>query len=379
LRLPLMGKSSIVRREEDAMTNVCAPVAALPRYAAESAFLRELRARVHLRLGAVEPKGGMALHLKAAEIAIWFAASWAVELLATTSWLRLLAAGSLGIASAAAGFGIFHDAGHGTFARTRRHNLVVSRIVCALLGPSRFFWHIKHQVLHHSHPNVPGWDDDLETRGVFRYYESQAWRPRVRWQHWFAPALYCLNTVQWFFLKDFVEYWRGELNPFQRCPRMTASDHVEFWATKAIYAAVIVLPPFFVMPLRDALLALALLHVGFSAMLTFVFQVAHLTPEVRFGQPLPGDDWASHQLRTTADFSTGSPVVTWLTGGLNHQIEHHLFPNLAHTFYPKIAPIVAETAREFGLPYHNLGGFRRAFTRHMDLLRSLAAPPVSSA
>ena len=84
-----------------------------------------------------------------------------------------------------------------------------------------------------------------------------------------------------------------------------------------------------------------------------VFQMAHVVEGA--AQPLPDEDsvvhteWAVHQLRSTSDFGRNNVFLNWYVGGLNFQIEHHLFPNISHVHYRNIAPIVEETARELGL------------------------------
>jgi linoleoyl-CoA desaturase len=119
--------------------------------------------------------------------------------------------------------------------------------------------------------------------------------------------------------------------------------------------------------------AFVLFHVVLSWALALVFQVAHLTPAMEFGGVRAEDDWALHQIRTTADFATGSRVVTWFTGGLNHQIEHHLFPNVAHTHYAALRPIVRAVAERHGVRCHNLGGAFSAVRQHFSLLKALGA------
>ena len=151
---------------------------------------------------------------------------------------------------------------------------------------------------------------------------------------------------------------------------MTPRRHAEFWLTKLVYLSVVVIPPFLVMPFSQALLAFAVLHATMGIAVAFVVQLAHLNGDVAF-EPTPGnDDRTAHQIRTTANFATDNPLLTWYCGGLNYQIEHHLFPSVAHTRYPDIAPIVRQTAAEFGLPYHYLGTFRQAIAKHIAHLRA---------
>jgi linoleoyl-CoA desaturase len=83
------------------------------------------------------------------------------------------------------------------------------------------------------------------------------------------------------------------------------------------------------------------------------------------------DSWAVHQLLNTTNFSPGSKVTAWFIGGLNYQIEHHLFPQICHIHYPKISAIVAETAREYNLPYNVQKTFIHAIWEHGRMLKVL--------
>ena len=145
-------------------------------------------------------------------ILAWFGLSYGALLAAPTLWLALLATISLALAAAAIGFGVFHDANHGTLFRRPAANLAAARLCSVLLGPSRHFWVFKHQGLHHRQPNVFGWDDDLETRGMLRFSPLSAWHPRFRHQQVKAVLYYGLNTLEWLFWKDFRCLANGSLN-----------------------------------------------------------------------------------------------------------------------------------------------------------------------
>jgi linoleoyl-CoA desaturase len=239
-----------------------------------------------------------------------------------------------------------------------------------LLGPSRHFWVYKHQGLHHRQPNVIGWDDDLETRGLLRLSPKCTWEPRFRRQELKALGYYALNTLEWLFWKDFTCLAGGRLNPWHTVA-LDGREQAELLTCKALYLLLFVLPPFLVLPWMSAAAAFILFHVVLSWMLAIVFQLAHLTPGMEFEGVRPSDDWATHQLRTTADFATSSRLTTWFTGGLNHQIEHHLFPNVAHAHYPGLRPIVRRVAERHGLQCHELGGILSATRQHFALLKDL--------
>ena len=358
--------------------NTNAPfVSQMPSFAPKSAFWRDLRAAVteHLALEASRGRpsvGDPRLQRKAIVIVLWFGLSYAALLSAPSLPLVLLAALSLAFAASALGFGVFHDANHRTLFRRGTPNLWAARLCSVLLGPSRHFWVHKHQGLHHRQPNVFGWDDDLETRGRLRLSPACAWEPRFRRQEMKALLYYGLNTVEWLFWKDFRCLAGGRLNQWHPL-ELGNKERAEFFICKALYLLVFVVLPFLVLPLMWAIAAFVLFHLVFSWVLAIIFQLAHLTPGMEFGGVRAEDDWAMHQLRTTADFATQSRLTTWLTGGLNHQIEHHLFPNVAHSHYPGLRPIVRATASHHGVQCHDLGGIFSALKEHFVLLKALGA------
>jgi len=165
----------------------------------------------------------------------------------------------------------------------------------------------------------------------------------------------------------------GRLNKWQPIV-LSGRKRTELIVCKALYLGLVVLPPFLFLPVLWAATALVLFHFVFSWVLSVVFQVAHLTPGMDFEGVRAGDDWAMHQVRTTADFATRSRLASWFTGGLNHQVEHHLFPNVAHTHYPALRPIVRAAAMREGLPSHDLGGVVSAVRQHFVLLKALGSP-----
>ena len=349
----------------------------MPTFAAKSAFWKELRAAATEHLAAEASRGRPSigdprLQRKAAVIVIWFASSYAALLVAPTLFAALLAALSLAFAASALGFGVFHDANHRTLFRRPISNLRAARFCSMLLGPSRHFWVHKHQGLHHRQPNVLGWDDDLETRGRLRLSPACAWEPHFRRQELKALLYYGLNTVEWLFWKDLRCFMGGRLNKWHAL-ELDKQERAEFLIFKGLYLLLFVAPPFFALPLMRAAAAFILFHFALSWVLAVVFQLAHLTPGMQFDGVRVGDDWALHQLRTTADFATGSRLTTWLTGGLNHQIEHHLFPNVAHSHYSGLRPIVRAVAERQGVHCHDLGGIFSALRQHFALLKSLSA------
>jgi len=363
---------------DGARTNSAAEsISQMPSFAARSAFWREMKAAASDHLAAEANRGWPSvgdprLQRKAAVILVWFGVSYGALLCAQTISVALLAALSLALAASALGFGVFHDANHRTLFRRPAANLRAAQLCSVLLGPSRYFWVYKHQGLHHRQPNVLGWDDDLETRGFLRLSPAHVWEARYRRQEVKALLYYGLNTLEWLFWKDFRCLAGGRLNKWHKII-LGKRERTELLVCKGLYLVLLVLPPFLVLPLMWSGAAFILFHVVFSWMLAIVFQVAHLTPGMEFGGVREGDDWAVHQIRTTADFATCSRLTTWFTGGLNHQIEHHLFPNVAHTHYSGLRPIVRAVTERQGLRCHDLGGILFAIKQHFILLKALGA------
>ena len=349
-------------------------------FAHPTEFITTLRDRVDKHFAGRCRRNDPRLRRKAIIIAVWFVASYA--LLLTVQWraAQVLLCISYALAAGALGFNIFHDATHGSFSAKGGVNLLLSRLSCTALGASRYFWRYKHNVLHHRFTNIFEWDDDLETRGSLRLSPKQPWEPRFKNQHRWFYFLYSLATIEWLFVKDFVQYFTLEINPYQGVPRMSRKEKVEFWASKAIYLAIFVALPLALFPISRVVIGLLLFHVTLSLMLTFVFNLAHANGKVDFPAPSGtpatiGEEWAAHQMKTTVNFATDNRILNWLAGGLNFQIEHHLFPDINHTHYSDISGIVRHAAREFGLPYNCYDSYFGTVKSHYRTLRDLGRQP----
>ena len=344
-------------------------------------FITTLRARVDEYFGDRPRADDARLWRKAAFIAVWFLGSYGLLLTVQSGWAQLLLCVSYALAASALGFNVFHDANHGSFSSSRRVNLLVSRLTCMVLGPSRYLWRHKHHVLHHVYTNVFQWDDDIETRGYLRMSPRQPWQPKFRGQHLFFFALYGCNTLEWFFSKNFIQYFTLRINPYMTIPGMSRADKIEFWANNAFYFTFFVALPFALQPAWKVLIGLVVFHLLFGTALALIFQLAHGTEKVQFPEPTGhqpasiDDEWAAHELRTTVNFGVGNRLLNWYAGGLNFQIEHHLFPHISHTHYPGMSAVVRSTALEFGLPYNLHETYLGAVLSHYRFIRGLGIAP----
>ena len=321
------------------------------------------------------------LYRKAAIVVLWFSVSYVLMLTTTSAALQILLCVSYALAAGAWGFNIFHDSCHGSFSSSQRINLIISRTSCAVLGTGRYFWRYKHNVLHHRFTNIFQWDDDIETRGSLRLSPRQPWQPKFKNQHFWFSFLYCLASIEWLFVKDFVQYFTARINQYQAIPCMSRAEKLDFWGCKVVYFTLFVGLPFALLPWGRVLVGMLIFHVVLSLTLTFVFNLAHAIGKADFPMPSGNpatieEEWAAHQMRTTVNFATGNRALNWFAGGLNFQIEHHLFPQISHTHYPDIAGIVAASAHEFGLPYNVYDTYFGTIKSHFRILRELGLEPL---
>ncbi len=286
----------------------------------------------------------------------------------------------LGYILACIGFNIMHDANHGSYCSRPRINEFLGLTMNAL-GASAFFWKQKHNILHHTYTNVDGLDDDIAKSPIIRQCESQRWVPAHKLQHLYLLPVYALSTLFWVFTMDFAKYFSGKIYTTTGW-KMTGRNHIIFWATKILYIIFYMIIPAMVWGFGPWLAGYLLLNATMGLTLSLVFQLAHVVEITEF-ETVALDEtkhietaWAEHELKTTANFATGNKVLSWFVGGLNFQIEHHLFPKVSHIHYPAISKIVMRKCREFGLPYNKYDSMMEAVASHFRVMRTLGKEQV---
>jgi linoleoyl-CoA desaturase len=280
----------------------------------------------------------------------------------------------LGVLTAFIGFNLMHDGAHGSFSKYPWLNKLAASSL-DFLGASSFMWNIKHNVIHHAYTNIDGVDDDINARPFLRLCSTQKRYKIHRYQHIYFWFLYCFLYLFWIFFTDYRKYFSHKIGDIP-LPKLKARDHVFFWLSKLLYIPLyIVLPVYFCgfIPWLTGFL----IYAGVAGfLLSIVFQLAHTVDKTSFAIPIQPfnkieDEWAVHQLKSTANFSTKNKFITWVVGGLNFQIEHHLFPKISHIHYPVICNIVRQTCREAGLPYIEHDKILAAIESHISHLRKL--------
>jgi linoleoyl-CoA desaturase len=285
-------------------------------------------------------------------------------------WL-FMAVGMSGI-----GLGVMHDANHGASFKSSVLNDILGKVIY-LVGVDQLNWKIQHNVLHHTFTNIDGHDDSLEAGNLLRFSPHQPLLKHHKYQHYYAWLLYTLQTISWSILTDYNrlrKYIKMEIIPGKKS---NARLYTEMFLGKIIYFGLILILPVFVINSPWWLTAsfFLLMHLAAGFFLACVFLPAHIMPENEY--PLPeesGDmksNWLVHQIETSCNFATGSRSFSWFVGGLNYQIEHHLFPNICHIHYPAISKILKETVNEFNIPYRHYKTFFGAIKAHGVMIKKL--------
>jgi linoleoyl-CoA desaturase len=324
------------------------------------------------------PKANGAMLAKTVAVLAWAAASWTALVFGNLTWWQAaLLAISLGLALAGIGFNVMHDANHGSWSKRAGVNAVLA-FTSDVLGASGWLWRQKHNVLHHTYTNVTGMDPDVEAGPFLRLAPEQPVHAWHRWQFLYAWPLYGVFMIKWWFADDLRELLTGRIegHPFIR-PR--GRDLALLVLGKLLFLVWAVVIPLLVHP-TWALVPLWLLAAGtLGLVLATVFQLAHCVVDADFVAPRGGmipNDWAAHQISTTVDFARGSRLLTWYLGGLNYQVEHHLFTKICHVHYPALAPIVEEACRDYGIRYRSQPTLRRALAGNVRWLRVMGRMPA---
>ncbi len=291
-------------------------------------------------------------------------------------WLNFLLWSLMGFGMAGIGMSVMHDANHGSYSKFNNVNLILGYLI-HLVGGSATNWKLQHNVLHHTYTNVSGMDEDLESDPILRFSPDQKRKKFHRFQHLYAWFFYSLMTVSWAINKDFVQLVRYKRKGLLRMQRVNFSKELVFLISSKVfyYGYVLVLPMVFSYTWWYALVGFFLMHFIAGFVLAIVFQCAHVVENTEYPKPSETGNiqhnWYAHQLFTTSNFAMKSKLFSWYVGGLNFQVEHHLFPNICHVHYKKISPIVKATAKEFGLPYNNFKTFFGALMCHTRHLKKL--------
>jgi linoleoyl-CoA desaturase len=278
------------------------------------------------------------------------------------------------------GTSVMHDANHGTYSRNKRINNFIGWIL-EVIGGYTVTWKIQHNVLHHTYTNIAGLDEDIDSIILLRFSPRQKWYWFHRYQYIYAWFFYMIMTLYWMTAKDYlqvVRYKQHDLLVKQKVSLKQALFRITLYKL-FYYSYILFLPIMFSgMPWYHVLLGFLIMHFTAGLFLSCIFQPSHIMETSSFSEPVADsgerrmeDSWAVHEVKNTTNFSPDSRILSWFIGGLNYQIEHHLFPHICHVHYPHIAPFVKSTVLSFGLPYNVQPTFLKALREHARMLKIL--------
>ena len=346
-------------------------------------FFKTLNSRVnaYFKENNLSKTGNWQIHLKTIILFSIFVAPYFLILFfdMAIGWQLLLNV-LMGIGMAGIGMNVMHDGNHGSYSSKPWVNKIMGGSIYVLAG-NVYNWQVQHNVLHHTYTNIHGHDEDLDAGRIIRFTKNAKWYSFHRFQQYYSIFLYGLLTFNWAITTDFTQmkdYLKRKLTYGE--PQSPTKLWSVLVISKIVYALIwIVLPIVFGVTWWKVLLGYFVMHYTAGLILSIVFQLAHVVEET--DNPIPGENgkientWAIHQLYTTANFAPKNKLVNWFTGGLNHQIEHHIFPHISHVHYGKIAEIVKATAAECNLPYHEFKTMRSAVFAHFRHLKDLGKNP----
>jgi linoleoyl-CoA desaturase len=280
----------------------------------------------------------------------------------------------LGCLVAAIGFNVMHDGAHGSFSRYKWLNMFAA-FSLNILGGNSFMWNQKHNIIHHAYPNVDGIDDDIDIQPWMRMSATQKKYRLHKYQHIYFWFLYSMLYIFWIFVLDYQKYFKSRVGTME-LKRMTPADHLIFWGFKLVHAFLFIGLPVYMLGFTTWITGFLIFTSIAGLVLSLVFQLAHTVEHTAF--PVPDimtnkleNEWAIHQIKTTANFATNNKLVCWLVGGLNFQIEHHLFPKISHVHYPAISKIIRQACQEYGIEYIEYPRVRYAVASHVAFLKQM--------
>ena len=344
-------------------------------------FAKALRQRVdaHFKENGIHKKANRQMVVKSfILVGIYLGALALISTGATgAGWMFWATQITMGLALAGIGMAVMHDGNHGAYSENKTVNRWVGGVL-ELVGGNSEMWQIQHNVLHHTFTNIDGLDEDINPGPVLRFSPLKPRKPWHRFQHYYCWFFYGLMTLIWATFKDFVAINRYQkLGLLKRMGKSYNELMMRIVLAKVIYYPLVLGLPLIFSGLGTGQIILGwlLMHFVGGLTLALVFQPAHVMEDHDYVPAEKGavmeDDPMSHVLKTTCNFGVNSNALTWYSGGLNHQIEHHLFPHICHVHYSDLAPIVKETAKEFGLPYRDDTSFMGAIRLHTAQLRQL--------
>lgn len=351
-----------------------------------SAFTRTLNRRIkaYFDENGISKNANAQMYLKTVVAVLWFGLSYALILSNQWTNIELILLFVLhGFGQLYIAFNISHDANHGAYSANPKVNRILSYSF-DLVGVNSYMWRLMHNDSHHFHVNIQETDVAIASNGIFRFSPETRWRWFHRYQHLYAPFIYCLATLEWVLLKDYNWFFMKKDIGNAISVKHPIKEIVILILSKAFYYSYVILIPIIFLdnPWWVILLGFTAFHFGIGFTIALIFQTTHVVEGTVYPQTdTEGkihNNYIAHLVQTTADYSWRNPIANWFFGCLNVHTVHHIFPSICHVHYPKLTPILIETAKEFGFEYRENSTVLQAFASHLRMLQRLGSDPKFS-
>ena len=350
-------------------------------------FFRTLNKRVNIYFkdNQIKRTGNWKLYIKAIIMFSLFLIPFILVLtISMPQWLMAILMFITGIGMAGVGMNVMHDSNHESFSSKKWVNKLMGSSIYILAG-NVYNWKVQHNVLHHTFTNIKDHDEDIDAGRIIRFSLHSKWLKIHKIQKYYSIFLYGLLTINWAITTDVKQmhrYLKRKLS-YGKFPNPKV-EWTKLIISKVVYYALWIVLPLLVLDISwwKILIGFFVMHYTAGMILSLVFQLAHIVPNTKM--PVPDKEgnlehtWAVHQLHTTSNFAPNNLLVNFYTGGLNHQVEHHIFPRMSHIHYPKISHIVKRTVLEFGLPYNEYQTTWKAIKSHFRYLKGMGMNPHKS-
>lgn len=274
--------------------------------------------------------------------------------------------------------GIAHDGSHNAFSAKKWVNRTMTKVF-DLIGINSYMWKFNHILSHHNAPNIPIYDSAIYSFSIFRLHPKAKHYPIHRFQAYYIFLIYSLATLFKLFFLDFFSFGRKRIG-YINMKKPPYSQILWLAFTKFTVITYTLVIPLWVLsaPSIDIITGFLLGHLICGVALGIIFQVTHLFDETQWPEPdekgVIQNSFPNHIMQTTSDFAVNNPIATWISGGLNMHVVHHLFPGFSQVHLPAMTKILQQTAKEFNVKHKVYPNVRSAIISHIRTLHQLGNP-----
>eukprot|EP01080_Neovahlkampfia_damariscottae_P008635 gene8635-582_t len=262
-----------------------------------------------------------------------------------------------------------HDVSHGCFSRYPIVWSVMGFVGGILLGVSDTIWEHRHIFGHHVFTNVSGIDPDIGIYKASPKEEIMPYRTKHIVMPMWAQKIAYFTVVTSIQIDDFFSFFRGAMEQVKINDTEIEATFRFLGLKFAFFLHRIILPVYFGMSLNLAIALFFVTELTAGCLFGHFSQISHIVDDLEWPADTPiEEDWGEMQVRTSCDYATDSRFWTYLSGHLNYQVCHHLFPSISPQHYEAILPLLKETCQEYNVKYTCYESFWECLSHHYNHL-----------